>query len=42
MYMGGINPVLHCNQHWYIGILLGLILEVFQLLIDDYFKPQMK
>ena len=31
--MGGINPVLHLNQHWYISILLGLILEVFIYLL---------
>ena len=43
MYMGVINPVLPFNQHWYIGILLDWILDVFsQLFVDDNFMPQMK
>ena len=37
MYMGRINPVFHFKQHWYIGILLGLILEVFSYLLMTTF-----
>ena len=33
MYMGGINPIVHFNQHWYIGISLEWILEVFSFLL---------
>ena len=37
MYMGGINPILHFNQHWYIG----MDVKGIQLLVDNV-MPQTK
>ena len=42
MYMGGINPVLHFDQHWYIGISLGLILEVFNYFLMTILSLKLK